>query len=107
MTGVRPPSRFGEIVSEGHKITSFNEKPSVSQGYINGGFFVFKKHIFDFLSSDEDCALERKPLENVVKKGELMMFPLDTYWHCMDTYRDNLLLNQLWENGKAPWKVWD
>ncbi|MFA5839262.1 MAG: glucose-1-phosphate cytidylyltransferase [Candidatus Margulisiibacteriota bacterium] len=106
MTGVRPPSRFGEIVAEGNRIISFNEKPSVAQGYINGGFFVFKRQIFDFLSLDEDCALERKPLEAIVKKGELMMHPLDTYWHCMDTYRDNLLLNDLWESGKAPWKVW-
>ncbi|NQT30034.1 MAG: glucose-1-phosphate cytidylyltransferase [Candidatus Saganbacteria bacterium] len=106
MTGVRPPSRFGELSVHDTLVTTFNEKPSVSEGFINGGFFVFKRELFDYLSVDEDCTLEREPLETLVKKQQMAMYPLDNYWHCMDTYRDFLLLNELWNAGKAPWKVW-
>jgi len=106
MTAVRPPSRFGEIIGENNLVKSFNEKPAVSEGFINGGFFVFKRALFDHLSIDDSCALEREPLEALTKKSELMMYPLDDFWHCMDTYRDYLLLNDLWEKGPAPWKVW-
>lgn len=106
MTGVRPPSRFGEIATDDNKVINFNEKPSVSEGFINGGFFVFKKELFNYLSEDENCILERSPLETLVKEGQLMMRPHKDFWHCMDTYRDNLLLNEMWENEQAPWKIW-
>ncbi len=106
ITGVRPPSRFGEIITKGSKIVSFNEKPLVSQGFINGGFFVFRRELFDYLSTDEGCVLEREPLENLVKDGEMNMFTHTGYWQCMDTYRDNLLLNEQWNSGQAEWKVW-
>jgi len=106
ITGVRPPSRFGEIITKGNKIVSFNEKPLVSQGFINGGYFVFKREIFDYLLTDESCALEREPLEKMVKDNELMMFSHTGYWQCMDTFRDNMLLNEQWNTGRAPWKVW-
>lgn len=106
MTGVRPPSRFGEIATDGDKVISFNEKPSVSEGFINGGFFVFKKELFNYLSENENCALERTPLETLVKEGQLMMRPHADYWHCMDTYRDSMLLNEMWDKGHAPWKIW-
>lgn len=106
MTGVRPPSKFGEIATEGNKVISFNEKPTISDGFINGGFFVFKRELFDYISEDEECILERAPLETLVKEGRLAMRPHTGFWHCMDTYRDNLLLNEMWENGQAPWKIW-
>ncbi len=106
VTGVRPPSRFGELVTKGEKVVSFNEKPLVSQGFINGGFFVMKKAIFDYLSTDESCILEKDPLENLVKDGQLMMYAHPGYWQCMDTFRDNVLLNEQWQTGSAPWKVW-
>lgn len=107
ITAVRPPSRFGEIIAEGEKIIKFNEKPVVSQGHINGGFFVFKREIFEYLSVDDNCFLEREPLDNLVKKSELMMFALDGFWHCMDTYRDYILLNEQWSRGRALWKIWN
>ena len=105
VTGVRPPSRFGELLSEGNKVISFEEKPNTSEGHINGGFFVFDPKIFSYLSDDENCILERTPLEKLVSDGELSIRPHDKFWHCMDTYRDFLLLEELWKNG-APWKVW-
>ncbi|OGC22512.1 glucose-1-phosphate cytidylyltransferase [candidate division WOR-1 bacterium RIFOXYB2_FULL_42_35] len=106
ITGVRPPSRFGEIGIRGHKVVKFNEKPAVAQGYINGGFMVFKQSIFDSIGADKGIMLEREPLEALVKRGQLMMYSAVDYWHCMDTYRDFLHLNDLWNKGKAPWKVW-
>ena len=106
VSGVRPPSRFGELVTKKEQVISFNEKPLLSQGFINGGFFVFKRGIFNYLSTDDACILERDPLENLVKDRELMMFPHAGYWQCMDTFRDNLMLNEEWNQGKAAWKVW-
>lgn len=106
ITGVRPPSKFGEISVKENKVIGFNEKPAMSDGFINGGFFVFKREFFNYLLQDKDCILEREPLESLVKDGELMMKPLNAFWHCMDTYRDNLLLNEMWERKSVPWKVW-
>jgi glucose-1-phosphate cytidylyltransferase len=107
ITAVRPPSRFGEIMANGKRVTVFNEKPTVSEGYINGGFFVFKNKLFDYLSVKDDCVLEKEPLETLAKKGEMMMYPHNGFWHCMDTYRDYLMLNDCWDEGKASWKVWE
>ena len=107
ITGVRPPSRFGEISVKDNLVLSFNEKPSVSEGYINGGFFVFKKEIFKHLSTDDNCILEREPLETLVKNKELVMLPHNDFWHCMDTYRDSTLLNEMWQQKNSPWKIWN
>lgn len=107
ITGVRPPSRFGEITQNNGKISAFNEKPSISEGYINGGFFVFNNKFFDYLSEDEECILENYPLENLVKEDQLVMFPQKEFWHCMDTYRDFSYLNDCWNSGNAPWKIWN
>ncbi len=106
VTGVRPPSRFGEIVAKGARVVSFNEKPAVSEGYINGGFFVLDRKIFNYVSRDETCVFERDPLETLVRERRLAMFAHDGFWHCMDTYRDYLALNELWDTGQASWKVW-
>lgn len=107
VTGVRPPSRFGELVVEGEMVAKFSEKPLVSQGYINGGFFVFDRRFFDYLTAEDGCVLEREPLERLAEEGELVMYPHPGYWQCMDTYRDLELLQKTWETGRAPWKVWD
>ncbi len=106
VVGVRPPSRFGELVAERHTVVEFSEKPQASQGFINGGFFVFQRRFFDYLSAREDCVLEREPLERLAKDGQLMMYPHDGFWQCMDTPRDTRLLESLWANGNAPWKLW-
>jgi len=106
VTGVRPPSRFGEMLVEKIKVVHFTEKPQVSQGLINGGFFVFKKDFFDFLTEDENCDFERGALEELAKKGELMVYEHKGYWECMDNIRDMEHLNKLWETNQAFWKIW-
>jgi len=106
LTGIKPPSRFGEITADGHRVVSFSEKSSVSSGYVSGGFFILKREVFNYLSVDDDCVFEGAPLETLAKEGELMMYPHNDFWHCMDTYRDFLLLNDMWKTEGAPWKVW-
>ncbi len=106
LTGVRPPSRFGELCTEGDQILSFSEKPAVGQGLINGGFFCFQREFLSYLSSSPDCILERTPLESCATDGELCMFEHQGFWQCMDTYRDWQSLESQWQSGNAPWKVW-
>jgi glucose-1-phosphate cytidylyltransferase len=106
VTGVRPPSRFGELLTDGASVVEFSEKPSVSHGYINGGFFVFNRRFFDYLSADDGCVLEREPLERLAKDGQLRMYPHDGFWQCMDTPRDLQHLNEYWARPRPPWKVW-
>ena len=107
VTGVLPSSRFGELSTDGKKVVSFNEKPLVQKGgYISGGYFIFNKEFFRYLQEDENCILERNPLETLAKEGQLMMFRHDGFWQCMDTYRDFELLNTLWKENRAEWRVW-
>jgi glucose-1-phosphate cytidylyltransferase len=73
---------------------------------INGGFFVFNRGVFNYLSEDDGCTLEREPLERLAANGELMVYHHEEFWQCMDTLRDTNLLNEYWESGKAPWKIW-
>jgi len=106
LTGVHPSSRFGELLVKKKNIVEFNEKPLVSPGYINGGFFVFNKDIFDYLEDDENCSLEHGPLGKLSADGELSVYKHDGFWQCMDTQRELDILNDLWKRDKAPWKVW-
>lgn len=106
LTGVHPSSRFGELLIKGKNIVEFNEKPLVSQGFINGGFFVFKKKFFRYLSDNENCSLEHGPLGNLSAEGGLSVYKHNGFWQCMDTQRELDILNDLWKQGKAPWKVW-
>lgn len=103
--GVNPPSRFGEMKLEKDKVIEFQEKPEFKEKWINGGFFFFRKDFIKYLSKDKDCILERSPLINLAKDGELSIFKHDGFWACMDTQRDRDYLNGLWESGKAPWKI--
>ncbi len=105
--GVRPPSRFGELLVEGKKVTAFREKPQTSAGLINGGFFVFNRKIFDYLTDDDQCDLEYGALKQLAEAGKLMTYELKGEWECMDTVRDMEHLNKLWSANKAFWKVWD
>lgn len=105
VTGVRPPSRFGDLVVENNRVVSFTEKPQVSEGLINGGFFVFNRKIFGYLSEDDNCDFEVGPLERLAEDGELMVYELKGEWACMDTYRDMVYLDKLWESGSAFWKI--
>ena len=106
ITAVRPPSRFGEIKAKDGKVVSFSEKPQVSEGLINGGFFVFNRKIFDSLTERPDCDLEKDALEKLAASGELMVYEHSLNWECMDTLRDMEHLNMLWKEKKAFWKVW-
>jgi glucose-1-phosphate cytidylyltransferase len=102
-TGVRLPSRFGAVsTSDDGRILSWQEKPVLNE-YINGGFFVFKREFLDYLWEDEDCDLEKEPLERLAAEGKLNMYRHDGFWQCMDTYRDYTKLNALWDAGQAPW----
>ena len=107
VTGVRPRSLFGELVVKDNKALLFSEKPQTSAGLISGGFFVFNRTLFDYLTDDENCDFERGPLEEIASRGELMVYTHDGIWACMDTYRDVEYLNKLWQNNQAFWKVWD
>ena len=97
VTGVYPPSRFGDLSVSGDRVSRFKEKPKLSrdQNPINGGFFVFKKEFFSMIPGEPSCDLERDPLEKLAEKGELAVFRHFGFWQCMDTYRDYVLLNKL------------
>lgn len=107
LIGVQPFSRFGELLMNGNVVLEFSEKPQSSERYINGGFFIFNRQFFNYLSEDDNCILEKEPLERLSKAGELMVYHHNGFWHCMDTYRDYKFLQELWEKGKAYWKVWE
>lgn len=107
VTGVRPPGRFGELMSDSTGlITEFNEKPQASGGRINGGFFICRKEIFEYLTDDEGLVFEQEPIRNLVRDGQMMVYEHNGFWQPMDTYRDYSLLNRLWNGGDAPWAVW-
>ena len=106
VTGVSPPSRYGELGIMGDRVVSFREKPLTQASFINGGYFVFDRSFFDYLSDHESCVLEREPLARLAEDGQLGVYSYDGFWQCMDTYRDYLYLNELWDQGRALWKVW-
>ena len=102
VTAVHPVARFGELEMDGNCVKSFKEKPQLTRGWINGGYFVFQPEFFDLIQNDATI-LERDPLENSAKKNELMAYKHDSFWQCMDTKRDKDLLEDLWQKKKAPW----
>jgi glucose-1-phosphate cytidylyltransferase len=106
VTGVRPPSRFGELITDGPLVTRFAEKPEDGPR-VSGGFFVFDRVVLDRLSPDPRCVLEREPLESLAAEGELCVYPHDGFWQCADTVRDIEHLRAMWDRGDAPWRVWD
>jgi len=105
MTAVRPPARYGHIETEGDRIVDFSEKPQIGEGWINGAFFVLEPGIFDYIDND-DTQWEREPLEQLAKDGELMAYRHYGFWQCMDTPREKHILEQMWHDSAAPWKVW-
>ncbi|HMX17959.1 MAG TPA: glucose-1-phosphate cytidylyltransferase [Anaerolineales bacterium] len=105
MTAVRPVARFGQIVLQESQVTEFAEKPQTGEGWINGGFFVLQPEIIKYID-DEQAVWERKPMERLASDGQLMAYNHSEFWQCMDTLRDVQLLNNLWDGGNAPWKLW-
>lgn len=102
ITAVRPPARFGTLEIDGDRVVQFAEKPQTSEGWINGGFFVFEPGIFDLIEGDE-TVLEHEPLMNLAKNGELTVYKHEGFWQPMDTLREKRLLEELWESGSPPW----
>jgi glucose-1-phosphate cytidylyltransferase len=105
MTTVKPPGRFGSVRLEGNRIARFEEKPEGDGGWINGGFFVMEPTVFDYLSGD-NTILEGGPLEDLAHMGQLSAYKHHGFWQPMDTLRDKAKLQDLWESGRPPWKLW-
>jgi glucose-1-phosphate cytidylyltransferase len=105
ITAVQPPGRYGALTQEGNKVTGFVEKPRGDGGLINGGFFVLSPKVIDLIRGD-DTSWENEPLSNLAQLGEMMAFRHDGFWQPMDTLREKNYLEDLWLQGKAPWKVW-
>jgi glucose-1-phosphate cytidylyltransferase len=107
VTGVSPPSRYGELIFEGNRVLSFQEKPENMGSQINGGYFVFSKEVFSYLDDKDDCVLEREPLERLARDDQLRVYSHTGFWQCMDTFRDYTFLKKIWQSGQACWKVQD
>ena len=105
VTAVRPPARFGSLTLDGNNVRGFAEKPQLGEGWINGGYFVFEPEIADYIGGDETF-LEREPLENLARDGQLMAFKHSSFWQPMDTLRDLQTLRKRWDANDAPWRVW-
>lgn len=105
VTSVSPPGRFGALVTNGTKVLSFREKPQ-DGGWINGGFFVVSPRALDYIEGDQTL-WEREPLERLASEGQLSAYKHEGFWHPMDTLRDKLHLEALWNSGNPPWKVWE
>lgn len=105
MTAVQPPGRFGVLNMQGSKITAFNEKPKGDGTWVNGGYFVLSPKVIDFIKDDETI-WEQEPLDELAKRGELSAYHHHGFWQPMDTLRDKVFLEQLWEKETPPWRVW-
>jgi len=103
VTAVHPAARFGELELAGERVAAFKEKPQIKEGWINGGYFVMEPGVFDLIAGDATI-LEREPLEQAAKMGELMAYRHEDFWQCMDTKRDRDSLENLWQSGNAPWR---
>ncbi len=105
ITAVRPPARFGHLSFNGDMVAQFTEKPQTAEGWINGAFFVLEPEVLDYIDDDK-THFEREPLERLAADGQLMAYKHTDFWQCMDTLRDKVLLERLWESGNPPWKIW-
>lgn len=105
VTGIKKKNQYGVLSMENDIATQFIEKPENNE-IINGGFFIFNKEIFDYLGDSDQCILEKEPLVNLVKDRQLAVYRHDGFWTAMDTYKDVLDVNKLWERDEALWKVW-
>ncbi|HYW81373.1 MAG TPA: glucose-1-phosphate cytidylyltransferase [Thermoguttaceae bacterium] len=105
ITAVRPPARFGKLTLEEDRVVDFSEKPQLEEGWINGAFFVLEPKVFDYIDGD-DTQWEKEPLERLAAAGQLMAYKHESFWQCMDTLRDRVLLENLWQSGNAAWKTW-
>jgi glucose-1-phosphate cytidylyltransferase len=105
LTAVQPIGRFGALKLQGETVTAFQEKPQGDGGWINGGFFVLDPRVLDYIAGDSTI-WEREPMERLAAEGQMKAFKHEGFWQPMDTLRDKQKLEELWESGQAPWKVW-
>ena len=107
VTAVHPPARFGELaIGNAGQVAEFNEKPQATAGWISGGFFVLSRNVFQVLSDSPKLVLEREPMQQLARDGQLMAYQHPDFWFCMDTPRDHQQLQEMWASGSAPWAVW-
>ena len=106
ITAVHPPGRFGELSLNGASVRGFNEKPQTEGGFINGGYMVCSRRIFDFLPDDPGMMMEQSPMQDMAAASALGAYQHTGFWQPMDTYQEFVLLNRLWDSGQAPWKTW-
>jgi glucose-1-phosphate cytidylyltransferase len=106
LTAVRPPARYGYMLFDDNRVTKFTEKPQIGEGWINGAFFVLEPGVFDYIDGD-DTVWEHEPLEHLAEDGHLMAYRHTSFWQCMDTLREKHILENLWQSGNPPWKVWE
>jgi glucose-1-phosphate cytidylyltransferase len=105
MTAVQPEGRFGALETTGDQVESFLEKPKGDGSWINGGFFVCQPEVLNYIQDDQ-TVFEQDPLQTLARDGQLYNYKHDGFWKCMDTLRDKKVLNELWEQKRAPWKSW-
>jgi len=107
LAAVHPAGRFGSLrIDDDGRIHVFSEKPQFEEAYVNGGYMVCESRLFDYLSNDPSVMLERQPMDALVRDRQLNAFKHDGFWQPMDTYQEMQYLNEVWESGRAPWKVW-
>src|SRR3989338_2502544 len=106
VTGVFPQSRYGELSIQDDHVLAFDEKPANNKSFISGGYFIFDKKIFKYLTDENSCVLEEGPLRRLAAEGQLKVYTHNGFWQCMDTYRDYVYLQELWEKGNPRWKKW-
>ncbi|NMC54499.1 MAG: glucose-1-phosphate cytidylyltransferase [Chloroflexi bacterium] len=106
VTAVRPPARYGFMKFSGDQVSEFTEKPQIGEGWINGAYFVLEPEVFDYIDGD-DTVWEKQPMERLANEGQLMAYKHNSFWQCMDTLREKHILQNLWDSGEAPWKMWE
>ena len=106
VTAVHPTSRFGELETNGSSVTDFSEKPNLNTGVVNGGYFMFDQKFLDYVPDENGEMLESDALQRLTKDGHLHYYLHQGFWRGMDTYREYVELNRLWDTGEAPWRVW-
>ena len=106
LTAVRPPARFGQMTIDAGSVVEFKEKPQIGEGWINGGFFVLQPGVEKYIT-DDHTVWERGPLEQISSDRQLVAYQHPEFWLCMDTLRDVQMLEKLWADGNAPWKIWN
>lgn len=107
LTGFHPRSRYGVVRSDENEIVNYWQEKPLMADLTSGGFFVMNRRVFDYLDTDESCVLETTPLEKLAADGELALNVHDGFWYSMDTYKESLALNEMWNKGNAPWRLWE